>query len=106
MKNPLAKIVKNRGHFAVSVPIQMIKEGKAFVAFCPALDIATQGNTFEEAQKMFQELVMIFIEEIDKMGTINEVLSSLGWTKSKNSTWVPPDRQLIKEMQIDIPCPA
>jgi len=106
MKNPLARIVKNRGHFAVSVPVQIIKEGRVFVAFCPVLDIATQGNTFAEAQKMFQELVMIFIEEIDKMGTINKVLGSLGWTKLKNSTWVPPDRQLIKEMQIGISCPV
>ena len=57
---------------------------------------------------MFNELVVIFIDEIDKMGTINEVLSSLGWTKSKNKTWVPPERQLIGEMtsQIDMPCPA
>ena len=107
MKNHIARISKNRSHFSVSLPLQIIKDGNAFVASCPVLDIATQGSTFEEAEKMFDELVKIFVEELDHMGTTAEYLLSMGWTKSKK-TWVPPERQLLHESnrQVNIPCPA
>ena len=86
-----------------------MKEGKAFVAYCPALDIATQGNTFEEAQKMFAELVDIFFEELEAKGTTDKVLTQCGWKKiSRQHRWKPPEVHLIKEInqEISVPCPA
>ncbi len=91
------------------MPVQFIKEGNTFVASCPALDISTQGETFEEAQKMFSELVGVFIHELIEMGTVEEVLLSLGWQKAPDKkTWKPPVIDFIKESQqaVDIPCPA
>ncbi len=60
-----------------------------FVVESPVLDIATQGKDLEEAKSRFVELVWIFFEEITEMGTIDEVLTSLGWSKVKNK-WQPP----------------
>ena len=38
------------------------REGKGFVSLCPELDIASQGNTIEEAKKNLQEALELFFE--------------------------------------------
>lgn len=72
-----------------SLPVDIIKEGDSFIAYSPALDLSTVGDTFEEAQKRFREAVQIFFEEITQKGTINEVLTELGWQKV-NKEFIPP----------------
>lgn len=74
----------------------MLREGDNFVAYAPALDMATSGKTFEEARKRSKELVEIFIEETLRHGTLDETLESLGWKKLPKSVqgrfprWAPP----------------
>ena len=38
------------------------REDDGFVALCPELDIASQGDTLEEARAMLQEAVELFFE--------------------------------------------
>ncbi len=38
------------------------REGKGFVSLCPELDIASQGNTIEEAKENLQEALELFFE--------------------------------------------
>lgn len=38
------------------------RECDRFVAFCPQLDIASQGDTVEEARAMLKEAVELFFE--------------------------------------------
>jgi predicted RNase H-like HicB family nuclease len=45
------------------------------IATCPALDIATCGDTLEEARKNCAELIEFFFEEVIRMGTLEEVLA-------------------------------
>lgn len=42
------------------------REGDGYVALCPELDIASQGNSVEEARSMLQEAVELFLECADK----------------------------------------
>ena len=72
-----------------ALPVSILREGKSFVAYTPALDLSTAGSTFEEAQKNFDEAVNIFFQELMGMGTLNEVLKDLGWEK-QNNKFVPP----------------
>ncbi|MBS1486159.1 MAG: type II toxin-antitoxin system HicB family antitoxin [Bacteroidetes bacterium] len=39
------------------------REGDGFVSLCPELDIASQGNTIEEAKSNLKEAVEFFFEE-------------------------------------------
>ena len=39
------------------------REGDGYVALCPELDIASQGDTVEESQHNLQEAVQLFLEE-------------------------------------------
>ena len=38
------------------------REGGGFVALCPELDIASQGDTIDEARKNLQEALELFFE--------------------------------------------
>ncbi|PIR59197.1 MAG: hypothetical protein COU69_01270 [Candidatus Pacebacteria bacterium CG10_big_fil_rev_8_21_14_0_10_56_10] len=71
------------------IPVSIIKEGDSFVAYSPAIDISTVGDTFEEAQKMFGEASQLFFEEIMEKGTTEEALLELGWQKNEESFFPP-----------------
>ncbi len=38
------------------------REGDAYVALCPELDVASQGDSIESARKNLQEAVELFLE--------------------------------------------
>lgn len=38
------------------------REGDGFVALCPDVDVASQGDTIEEARQSLQEAVALFLE--------------------------------------------
>ncbi|MFM2124286.1 MAG: hypothetical protein RL328_737 [Acidobacteriota bacterium] len=42
------------------------REGDGFVALCPELDIASQGNTIEEARANLVEALSLFFETADE----------------------------------------
>ena len=73
----------------ISLPITIFKEGKSYVAYSPALDISTSASTYAKAQSRFLECVNLFFEELEEMGTLDKVLSDLGWQKLKTN-WSPP----------------
>ena len=39
------------------------REGDGYVALCPELDVASQGDTVEESRLNLQEAVQLFLEE-------------------------------------------
>lgn len=41
------------------------REGDGYVALCPELDIASQGNTIEEARSNLVEALELFFEAAD-----------------------------------------
>lgn len=85
------------------LPIVITKENSGFfVVESPVLDIVTQGKDLEEAKGRFVELVLIFFEEITEMGTIEEVLTLLGWSKI-NQNWCPPVVVESSLQEVNIP---
>ncbi len=92
----------NKVNFQFALPVSIIKEGNSFIAFSPALDLSTVGDTFEEAQKRFEEAVELFFEEITEKGTVEEVLTELGWQKNKQQL-VPPQVVSTQTKQFSIP---
>jgi len=40
----------------------LTRENDGFVAFCPEVDVASQGDTVEEAKRNLQEAVELFFE--------------------------------------------
>jgi predicted RNase H-like HicB family nuclease len=89
----------------VSLPVSVLKEGKYFIAYSPALDLSTSASSFEEVKKRFSEVVQIFFEELLEKGTLDEVLSELGWRKIQKR-WLPPVVISHKSENIKVPLPA
>jgi len=75
--------------FQINIPVSILREEKRFVAYTPVLDISTSGRTYAQTQKRFQELVELFLDELYKKGTLENVLRELGWKKIK-AKWQPP----------------
>ncbi len=90
-------------NFQASLPVTILREGDQFVAYTPALDLSTSGNTYEQAQKRFAEIVQIFLEECFSMGTLDKVLADLGWKKEK-SQWNPPVVVAQDTYMVNVPC--
>ena len=74
---------------SINLPVSFLKENDQFVAYTPALDLSTSGETLEQAKKNFTEAVEIFFDEIISMGTFEEVLLDLGWKKQAHDL-IPP----------------
>lgn len=94
----------------LKVPVNFYNEDNKFIAYCPALDISTCGDSFKEAKKRFEELLAIFFDEVAKMDTLEDVLLECGWQKVSRlrPRWKPPIRTFITQLQeeIELPCPA
>ena len=89
----------------INVPVDFFKENGHFIAFCKPFDLVTQGNTLEEAQKRFQELIPVFIEDLKERGTLDEVLTELGWQRF-HKVWSAPVKVAEITSEVKIPCPA
>ena len=79
----------SRHSIGLNLPVIFFKEKGQFVAYTPALDLSTSGETLAQTERRFAETAKIFLEECHAMGTLNEVLRELGWEK-KRGTWIPP----------------
>ena len=42
------------------------REGDAYVSLCPELDVASQGDSIEEAKANLTEAIELFLEEADE----------------------------------------
>lgn len=91
-------------YFHVKVPVSIFREGKRFVAYSPVLDLSTSGRTLAETRHRFAEVVVIFFEELEDLGTTDEVLTGLGWQRRKRM-WQPPVpvSQDIEDIRIPLP---
>ncbi len=98
MKNHHAKIKAN-------IPVIFMKEGNIFICYSPALDLASHGDSFEDAYKSFKTTLALFIEEVTKMGTWQRVLADCGWQKVKNR-YQPPEIIGEDVQSIEIPAYA
>lgn len=73
----------------LSVTIKIWKEGKRYIAYTPELDVSSQGTSRRHAEKRLQEAISLFFEEMKRMGTLFEFLSSMGFHK-KARGWIMP----------------
>ena len=74
------------------LPALLIKEGDVFVSYAPDLDLSSCGDSQEEAKNNLREAIVIFVEECLEDGTLDEVLTSLGWHRERKPSgrWIPP----------------
>ncbi|OGG93830.1 hypothetical protein A2609_01110 [Candidatus Kaiserbacteria bacterium RIFOXYD1_FULL_47_14] len=89
-------------HLELNLPVSFIQEGGQVVAYTPALDLSTSGKNEAEAKRRFSEIVSIFFKDLIENGTVDAVLSDLGWHKGQVA-WNPPT---ISQESISVRVPA
>ena len=67
---------------------EFFKEGDLYVALAPELNVSSFGETLEEAKRSIQEAVEAFVEECERMGTLEEVMEEAGFVK-RDDRWLP-----------------
>ena len=70
--------------------IIVFKENETYVAYCPELDISSCGNSIEHAKEMLKTAVRLFLEEAEKIGTLNDILEEANYIKDSSGKWMPP----------------
>lgn len=65
--------------FSVTLPITITKKDDTHISYCPPLDIYSQGDTREEAEKNIIEAVKLFIDTCFERGTLDAVLKECGF---------------------------
>ena len=53
------------------------KEGTNYSSWCPELDVASQGNTVEEARQNLKEAVELHVDTMIQNGDLNQLLDKV-----------------------------
>ena len=56
------------------------KENGKYSSWCPELDVASQGDTVEEARQNLQEAVELYVETMVEDGELSQLLDKVGLT--------------------------
>ena len=62
---------------------RIFKEGRTFVAHALELDVSSCGGTKEKALTNLKEAARLFLEEAEKLGTLEQILEEAGYSKTK-----------------------
>ena len=87
----------------IKVTLSILKQGKRFIAYSPALDLSTSGRSQQEVKKRFTEAALLFLEELYHAGTMRDVLQELGWQQVRKQ-WMPP--QIISQEALGVRMPV
>jgi len=79
---------------------QVFKEGRLYVAHAPELDVSSCGGNPQKARKNLLEAVRLFLEEAEKMGTLERILQEAGFTRRKQKLQGP---KLISLKRVSLP---
>jgi predicted RNase H-like HicB family nuclease len=81
---------------------RIFKEGRAFVAHALELDVASCGGTKDKALINLKEAVRLFLEESERMGTLDQILKEAGYTRSRQKLASPKS---ISVRRVTLPLP-
>jgi predicted RNase H-like HicB family nuclease len=73
-----------------SFTAHIFKEGDAYVAYVPALDVSSCGTTSDEARHNIRDAVRGFLAASAAHGTLDEILEEAGYER-KGEEWRPPE---------------
>jgi len=68
----------------------VFQEGKIYVAYSPKLDVSSCGSTVDEARCNLKTAVRLFLEEAEKMGTLEDIMCEAGYEKASYGDWTAP----------------
>jgi len=88
----------------IKYSVEVFKEDNQYIAICPELGVSSFGDSQKEAETSLKEAVTLFIEECQRMGTLEEVLEEAGYHASdKDRTeWVPREPLMVEKDEVAV----
>jgi hypothetical protein len=83
----------------------VFREGKTYVAHCPELDVSSCGVSVAQARKMLLAAVRLFLEEAEKLGTLDTILREAGYRSHRarwGTHWEPPDIVATERATVEV----
>ncbi|HKT10224.1 MAG TPA: type II toxin-antitoxin system HicB family antitoxin [Terriglobia bacterium] len=74
----------------VDYTVHIFREGEAYVAYVPELDLSSCGASDEEARRNIRDAVRGFVETSRDMGTLGEILEEAGYVR-EGDAWRAPE---------------
>ncbi len=59
---------------------QLTHKDNVVVAYCPELDVYSQGYTPEQARQNLNQAVHLFLDEARRIGTLGQILQEAGYS--------------------------
>ena len=88
---------------------RLYRENGTVVAICPELNVSSFGDTPEEAVASLHEAVTLFVEECQRMGTLETVLEESGYRLAQSRRgralvrkWLPPRSLGSRRLEISV----
>ena len=107
----MASIGDTRVRFRVQTQVSVFEEDGQFVAYCEPLDLASQGDTPEQARFRLGEAIRLFIDSCFERGTLEQVLSERQFTLQLTSSPANEPvrrsrrREAVSYDTVDLPIP-
>jgi predicted RNase H-like HicB family nuclease len=78
-----------------------------YIAYCPPLDLASQGETEEIARKNIREAASLFLESCFERGTFEAAMRELGWQVTSGVARPPATEETLPSgaFQFSAPIP-
>jgi predicted RNase H-like HicB family nuclease len=82
---------------------QIFKEGRMYVAHTRELDVSSCGGTKEKALRNLKEAARLFLEEAERMGTLDRILEEAGYSKRRSKLEGP---KFVGTQRLSLTLPA
>ena len=86
--------VKGGRLISASMELYSFVEDGIRIVYCPSLDLSAAGNTLTEAQREFEQIFKMHIEDCIENGTLRDDLLAHGW-KQKDAVLNAPKASTI-----------
>lgn len=86
--------------YRFSLEFYIFREDANYVVYCPALDISTCAETYNDAISSFYEMFQLHVECCVENGTLQEDLLSHGWKVHKRSITPPAVTFIMKKPEM------
>jgi predicted RNase H-like HicB family nuclease len=81
---------------------RIFKEGRTFIAHALELDVSSCGGTKEKALRNLKEAVRLFLEEAERLGTLERILDEAGYVRNRRKIAGP---KFVSLERITLPLP-
>ncbi len=85
----------------IDCTVQIWKEDKQYISLAMPLDVASCGDTPEEARAAVDEAVDLFLVTTKEIGTLEEVLQECGY-RFINGEWKCPEYMPSEQHSIEV----